>query len=109
MSQSAAVGTGLATVGLTDVKYGCDTCDTAIFVLRPGNGNLALICHGRRMTPRGPRWCGEAPVARNSGMIAGRCYADHATGLIVRCTSSGSGIASCNSRELTPLAPGVWP
>jgi hypothetical protein len=90
-------------------RLGCGTCDAMVIVLRPGTGKLTPTCHGRPMTSLGPRWCGEVPAARGGRMVPGALYADRVTGLVVRCVSSGSGVVSCNGRELAPIEAGDRP
>ena len=82
----------------------CGHCDVTILLLTVPTAAARPTCCGRAMRTVRPAPC-SAPQSRGvgAGTLAGRCYADESRGLVVRCTRSGRGVISCDSKPMTAL------
>ena len=82
----------------------CVHCNVTILLLKVHAGAVRPTCCGRAMRTVRPAPCSTPPTRGiGAGTLAGRCYADESRGLVVRCTHSGRGIISYDTKPMTPL------
>lgn len=105
MADEAMAGTTPAlddSMSLAGQRLASRVCATNIIVLQAGRARAVPECGGVPMVSGLPIPCGEPePGVRDAAeTVAGTVYADPATGLLVRCTRSGSGRLTLEGRPL---------
>lgn len=75
----------------------------ALLVIAAGAATHPPSHDGAPMFPGQPPPCSEATTGGERSLHAGGLYADHPSGLILRCTSAGDGVLAYNGRELSRL------
>ncbi len=75
----------------------------AFLVITAGAATHPPTHDGVPLCPGPPPPCSEAATGGGRSLRAGVLYADHPSGLILRCTSAGDGVLAYDGRELSGL------